>query len=323
MSLTNPWQSIPRPTQNFNVLRVDANHPLEFFWSVDKLGNYLFLCNELTCKSISVFPELHGIKVALPRGVSENIRQFALLLKDNSEWELFYAICNDIVECTRKATRDTGLAIILRRLGNWHQFLRKEKSGLLNEEQIKGLLGELVFIRKWLAPAFGWDKAISFWCGPLGTPQDFSVDDAVIEVKAQLSVTRAEVKISSAEQLTPQANRMHLHVLTFGKASEKNDDTYSLPDTVHEIRTILIQSPEALELFSELLLDVGYVDSQHYESYVYTLIDEKTYEVKEGFPRITTSNVPSGIVKINYNISLEDCAGFKGVPDWMEKVNHE
>ena len=145
----------------------------------------------------------------------------------------------------------------------------------------------------------------------------------MIEVKAQLSVTRAEVKISSAEQLTPQANRMHLHVLTFGKASEKNDDTYSLPDIVHEIRTILIQSPEALELFSELLLDVGYVDSQHYESYVYTLIDENTYEVKEGFPRITTSNVPSGIVKINYNISLEDCAGFKGVPDWMEKVNHE
>lgn len=323
MSLTNPWQIIPRSTQNLNVLRVDANHPLEFFWSVDKLGNYLLICNELTCKTIPVFPELQGIKVALPQDKSDGVRQFALLLKDNSEWELFYAICNDIVECTRQATSDTGLAIILRRLGNWHQFLRREKSGLLNEEQIKGLLGELIFIRKWLAPSFGWDKAISFWCGPLGTPQDFSVDDAVIEVKAQLSVTRAEVKISSAEQLTPQANRMHLHVLTFGKASEKNDDTYSLPDLVHEIRTVLIQSPDVLEMFSELLLDVGYVDSQHYESYVYTLVDENTYEVKEGFPRITTSYLPSGIVKINYNISLEDCAGFKGVPDWMEKVNHE
>ncbi len=323
MSLTNPWQNIPRPTQNFNVLRVDASHPLELFWSVDKLGNYLFLCNELNCKSIPVFPELQGIKMAFPKGNSENVRQFALLLKNNSEWELFYAICNDIVECTRKATLDTGLGIILRRLGNWHQFLRKERSGLLNEEQIKGLLGELVFIRKWLAPAFGWEKAISFWCGPLGTPQDFSVDDAVIEVKTQLSATRAEVKITSAEQLTPQANRMHLHVLTFGKASEKNDNTYSLPDIVHEIRTVLIQSPEVLEHFSELLLDVGYVDSQHYESYVYTLIDENTYEVKEGFPRITKCNVPSGIVRINYNISLDDCSSFKSVPEWMEKVNHE
>ena len=323
MSLINPWQNIPRPSQNLNVLRIDATHPLEFFWSVDKLGSYLFLCNDLTCKTIPIFPELQGIKVALPRGNSEDHRQFALLLKDNSEWELFYAICNDIVECTRKATVDTGLPIILRRLGNWHQFLRKERNGLLNEEQIKGLLGELIFIQKWLAPNFGLNKAITFWCGPLGTPQDFCVDDIVIEIKAQLSITKAEVKISSAEQLTPQANKMYLHVLTFGKASEKTNETYSLPQIVHEIRNILTQNPEYLEQFSELLLNTGYVDSQHYESYIYTLIAENTFEVRDGFPRITTSTVPSGVVKISYNISLDDCVSFKGAPKWMEEKTNE
>lgn len=318
MSLINPWKDIPRPSKNMNELRVDAIHPLEFFWAVDKLGSYLFICNVLSSKVIPVFPELQGVKVALQKGERDNSIRFAMLLKDTSEWELFYAICMDIVECTRKATVDTGLAIILRRLENWHQFLRKERSGLLNEEQIKGLLGELIFIKKWLAPAFGWEKAISFWCGPLGTPQDFCIDDIAIEVKAQLSVTRPEIKISSAEQLTTQAAKMHLHVLTFGKASENTNKTYSLPTIIHEIRTILTQSPETLELFSELLLGVGYVDSQHYNSYVYTLVEENTFEVREGFPRITTTSIPPGVVKISYNISLEDCAGFKGAPDWME-----
>jgi len=306
-----------------NELRVDAQHPLEFFWAVDKLGSYLFICNELSSKTIPVFPELQGVKIALQKGEHENTIRFALLLKDNSDWELFYAICMDIVECTRKSTVDTGLTVILRRIGSWHQFLRKEKNGLLNEEQIKGLLGELIFIRKWLAPVFGWDKAVSFWCGPLGTPQDFCIDDMVIEVKAQLSATRAEIKISSAEQLTPQTAKMHLHVLTFGKASEKSDSTFSLPTIIHEIRTALTQSPETLETFSELLMEVGYVDSQHYDSYVYTLIDENTFEVKDGFPRITTASIPTGVVKISYNISLEDCAVFKGEPTWMEGRIHE
>ena len=41
---------------------------------------------------------------------------------------------------------------------------------------------------------------------------------------------------------------------------------------------------------------------------------EALYEVREGFPRITSAVVPGGVGNVGYVISLPACEGFRVVP---------
>ena len=113
-----------------------------------------------------------------------------MLLKEDGNWEIFLSLCNDLIQATRQ-TDDTSSAVkaILRRLTRWQEFLKKSRINVLSEEEIKGLIGELIFIKNHLIPAFGNDQAIKYWQGPEGLPQDFNVNDSAIEVKCQNGAT--------------------------------------------------------------------------------------------------------------------------------------
>src|SRR5258708_17450041 len=125
-----------------------------------------------------------------------------MLLNDKGNWELFFSLCNDLVEATDHIN-DSAEAVqkIMIRLNRWHEFLKKRHPGLLSEEKILGLIGELLFIKNHLIPVFGPGQSIKFWQGPEGLPQDFNVNESAIEVKCQSASRSDTVRISSADQL--------------------------------------------------------------------------------------------------------------------------
>jgi hypothetical protein len=268
-----------------------------------------------------VLPDLAGIKVqyipAAP-GVSKN--QFALILNDAPDWELFYSLCFDLVGATRHASSpEVALQIILRRLARWHEFLKAGRGGLLSEEKIKGLIGELLFLKKHLTPAFGAGNAVKFWQGPEGAPQDFTAGDCAIEVKCQSGGTRPYVRISSEFQLCSQLPELYLFVATLGKGTENLPGAITLPDLIADIRRELgMASYDQIERFNDLLYSVGYTESNSYLNFVYLVTDESMYRVGTGFPRICPGNLPQGVVQVTYDIDLLSCAGFAGCPSWME-----
>ena len=321
--MNNPWEQITRPARDMSARRVDHTHPLDLFWAQDQQGHYLFVYDfdsEPDSKKV-VLPDLEGIKTTLfPVDERLESNRLVLCLREKCNWELFFALCNDLVQMTKHTqTSAEAVVIVLRRLARWHEFLKKSRSDLLSEDRIKGLLGELLFILNYLIPVFGAEQSVTFWQGPEGMPQDFNVNDAAIEVKCQSGASSPSVRITSAEQLSPQLPKMYLFVVTLGKTPKDSKGVLNLPLLVKHIREVLGSDLAASpERFNDLLYMTGYIDSDRYLEYSYILAGEKTYQVVDGFPRICTEDLHAGITRVSYSIALSECEPYVGCPDWME-----
>jgi hypothetical protein len=321
--VNNPWEEIKIPAQDILYRIIDPEHPLRLLRARDIYGRYLFIYEFPHADHIPLnFPELNGIDIHLhgPEKTPSGKYMLIMALKENKDWEIFLSFCDDLVASTRVLKQETeATLIILRRLRRWQDFLRKTRSGLLPEKEIKGLIGELLFINRHLIPAFGAGSAIQFWQGPEDSPQDFNVQDCAIEAKCQLGTTTPVVRISSADQLCTQLSKMFLYVVTLGKSDQKTRMAVNLPSLVNEIREKLdSESPSELERFNDLLYQTGYYDLDEYRQFNYIPVSEKMFSVRDGFPRICSDILIPGIEKVSYNINLNECERFSEVPDWME-----
>ena len=320
--MNNPWDEINPPSKDVSARRIDHKHPLDLFWARDHLGRYLFIFEfppEDGLPRMNL-PDLVGIQTAyVPTEVQKGSNRLVLLLNEQSNWELFLSLCNDLVQATQLANNSkAAINAILMRLERWQEFLKKNRKGILSEEKILGLIGELLFINNHLIPAFGAGQSIKFWQGPEGLPQDFNVNQSAIEVKCQSGATAPYVKISSADQLCPQLPEMYLFVVTLGKAAPETTDAIDPPKLISQIRNALkSEGSIQIERFNDLLYAIGYIDSNLYLNYSYILTGEKMFRVSDGFPKICAKDLDPGITNVSYSISLSECANFENQPDWM------
>ncbi|WP_170308241.1 PD-(D/E)XK motif protein [Parashewanella tropica] len=317
--MINPWESIKTPATDLSARRIDHKHPLDIFWAKDRLGRYLFVC-KLTdeCKLPSKYPSLFGIEIT---SISET-KQLVLSLKNPSDWELFFSLCNDIISATRILAPAAVVPVIFRRIERWREFLKKDKVKLLAERTIKGLIGELVYLNLHLAKKYGISQAIDFWTGPEGSPQDFNVKNVAIEVKCQIGTSAPKVKISSAEQLCSQLDELYLFVVTLGRTEPESQDSVSLPSLISNIQTTLEEegNTQQLEQFLDALLEIGYIHNEEYFNYSYIIASKKFYEVTENFPRITLLDIPNGIGNVTYDLELTNCEPFLTDEPWVSLV---
>ncbi|MDF9832409.1 hypothetical protein M2103_000619 [Ereboglobus sp. PH5-5] len=311
--MNNPWNNIETPTHEFNVRLVSGTHPLRLYWGKDIRGGYLFIAeiSHDAAPDKKTLPELAGIRVALAKAA--DCERLVLLLNETANWEIFKALCVDLIRASETAKNDAeAIAIIIRRLVRWHEFLKRERLHLLSPEAVKGLIGELLFLEGRLAPCFGWNDAISFWKGPSGSPQDFAVHDMAIEVKCQSGISKPYIQISSLEQMAAQLPEFYLVVQTLATAEPCNTEGVTLCRLVERIRNALARANDSTrEHFESLLFQVGYVQMDAYDETRFRCVATRSFKVTNGFPRLTPTNVPEGIPKISYQISLESCAPFE------------
>lgn len=311
--MNNPWEQIKAPIKDLSALRVSAQHPLDFFWAKDHLGRYLFVYEYPSNSEVIINdpPDLVGIEtISLPD--IEDKSRLVFVLREKINWELFFALCSDLLNATISIENPKlASTTILHRLRRWQDFLKKTKLDILTEEKIKGLIGELLFLRDQLIPKFGGAESVKFWIGPQGTPQDFNVNECAIEVKCQLGGTIPSVKISSAEQLSSQLPKLYLFVVTLGKAERNNSAAVSLPFLIAEIVSHLEKESSSLNYFEDQLMEVGYFKSDRYLEYNYLLLEEHVYYVTGDFPRICPDDLKNGVISLNYSIGISECLPYE------------
>jgi hypothetical protein len=311
--MTNPWSTIAKPTSELNVRLVSDQHPLTLFWGVDVRGRYLFVVETATdaMPDRRSLPELAGIRLASTE--ADGRSRLMLLLNETQNWELFLSLCNDLVRASSAGSGDaSAMAILIRRLQRWHEFLRRQRSPILPLEGIKGLIGELLFLADTLAPRFGWDAAVAFWKGPEEAPQDFAVHETAVEVKCQSGSSKPWVRISSVDQLNPQLPKAYLVVHTLASADSDDVGAFTLNGLAERVREALEGATESTrERYENLLFLAGYLPSEHYDGFVFQRIATRSFRIADGFPRLAAAGVPEGIDRITYQLSLDACAPFE------------
>ena len=154
--------------------------------------------------------------------------------------------------------------------------------------------------------------AVRCWTGPLDAPHDFEISRVRVEAKAQGTAT-SQVTISSEHQLDfGDADTLFLHVTEVVNAAEGTSGAFVVTEFASRIRSVIAEHDMiAVDLFEERLSAVGFDWTDDYSDKLWLIAGESLYEVREGFPRITSAMLSGGVDKVRYTISLPECEAFR------------
>ena len=191
----------------------------------------------------------------------------------------------------------------------FRQLVSRNGGLLPSEEEILGLAGELLLIRKLVRVS---QSLWQGWNGPLGSARDYSWGTIDIEAKASRMAGDSKLTVNGLDQLEPEESRellIHHCVLT-----ENPTGTIHIPGLVDEIQE-QISDPEA---FDERLITAGYLREQRelWLEHRFTLHGSTIYRVCDDFPRIRKGDfpdgtLPAGVSKLRYDIQLSNCSDFR------------
>jgi hypothetical protein len=231
---------------------------------------------------------------------------FSFNSKEN--FTLFYKLCEDIINQTDACSPENGYVEIVNRYNLWKKMFYGRKD-ILSEEEIQGLIAELLFLKNNIFELYGTTAGLNSWSGPEPTHKDFSHGNDWFEVKS-IANNKPTVFISSIEQLESTSDGK-LIVFHMEKMSPEFNG-YSLNPLVEEIlNSFALESDR--DLFLDKLAQAKYAYSEIYDNYVYNVVKMEKYRVTDDFPRFKHDDLPRGIVKVKYEIELSVIEKFKEV----------
>jgi Putative PD-(D/E)XK family member, (DUF4420) len=178
-------------------------------------------------------------------------------------------------------------------------------------------MGELTVLR-FVAARIGYPLAIGSWEGPLGGIHDFTCVGIALEVKTALG-SGGFLHVSHLAQL--ESSGLDALVIVRVRFREGADGK-SIPEAVQEIRDEIEDSaPLTTSSLDDKLLRMGYLDLDRnlYDELRFVSVDLYGITVRDGFPRLTPSLVPAGIVDGSYMIDERAAADFRIKLDDLQK----
>lgn len=273
---------------------------------------YLFILLENEKQDFS-FPRFQGMDISIISGsIGFYKNRNFICIKQNitgleNVFELVItSICKSILSINENEDLITHL---VNDLNEWRIFFDKYKGNLIPLEKQKGLFGELYFIQNYLLQKYNASEIIEMWKGPDGAHHDFEFDRIAIEIKTTANKEHKKFTISSEKQLD-NLGLDNLYLCLFSLNIHENEIGISL----FEIANQLVESMNSVDRFNfEIkLLKAGLSLKNKIENnYRFTLADNQFFEVKDGFPKITYANIPSGVGDLKYSVMVSACIPYK------------
>ena len=312
---TDDWMDIapaPAPTAD-NVRRADIAHPLDFFRGRNFTGRYIFsLAADSGCRDLPDPPRLNGIEVALERLGVDGAR-LVLTLQDREHFDIFRALCDHLLSSTTThphGANASGLRLVLRRLADWHEMLRRRRDDLLSLPERIGLAGEMLFLRDIILPRVSPADAAASWRGGHRDEQDFAIGHWQFEIKTQLSTADQRLIIASEAQLDTAGSQLLLCHQRIA-ASPPSAEAFTLNSLAASLaERFEAAGPAAKDVFDAGLEAWGYTEHDDYDQPSWVLTDRRLFEVRDSFPRVIPAMLPAGVQRVSYEVLLRDCDPF-------------
>ncbi len=301
MNIKEAFEKFDKPNY---YSRVDSTHPLELWYGLDELGR-----KSIELRANFKHKEVRGTdSIEINQYSKKQYKTICFSLKNEEMESLFYKFCDDLIEKTRTISdKNEGYQAIVNRYLQWKKMFMNYHKELLSEPQIMGLIGEILFFRDRLCNEIGTTMALKSWSGQELTHKDFSVRDTWYEVKT-VSKGKDSVRISSLEQLDSDVDG-HLIVYTLEKMSQAFNGITLNRLILDTLNVFAINSEK--DEFLDKVSAQGYEYNTYYDGYVYDVKDCFEFFVTQEFPKLTKHNVPSGVTKATYDLSLTDITKYQ------------
>lgn len=254
-------------------------------------------------KGISI--EFSGFDNAGMEGCYVRIEQ-----REGSADEVYFAVSDDLCSCLEGTERINLRKKLSEALERWRRFFSLRENIKLTREEQLGLFGELWLLRSMLQNDVGL-QTIGYWKGPYRGVFDFSLQNMSIEVKTTAAKMPYKAFISNEVQLNDRLAGGAL-ALCFIAAQPNDSSGETLGDVVKGIEDYIKSDETACSLFRDKLFGCG-LGKPYIDSYLarYIIKEHAFFNVKEGFPRILSENLPNGLGDISYSLEISACANYR------------
>jgi Putative PD-(D/E)XK family member, (DUF4420) len=216
--------------------------------------------------------------------------------------ELFGTVAAELLVAVARLP-DDPIPACSRVLDRWRELFRPTSRRRLGDQQLAGLLAELLVLRDVLEhdPA----RRLDVWTGPERARHDLRRQDRAVEVKATLAREGLLVEIHGAEQLDPPPDgALWLAVVRLESAPGGG---LTVPDLVRDLTDLGVTRQDLLLRLAQ----VGYLaeDEESYADVRYEVKERRLYAVGPGFPRIVpgtfvNGSTPAGVMRLTYIVDL-------------------
>lgn len=282
---------------------IDSSHPLCLYIGADEQNHkaieYRGVFKPVKLKSTEV--------VRVEHCHNKDCESIVISLLNEDMLSTFCAFCQDLVDSTSLAiNEEEGYKILVNRIYIWKKMFVSRR-GLLEEKDIIGLIGELMFLKEYIIPKYGKAKGISCWTGSEKTKKDFSFDQTWFEVKT-IHSGNSHVTISSFEQLESE----YLGELIVYQL-EKMSPQYTGINLNKIAKGILfdLDLDELKDLFFQKLTERGFGFESDYNQFVYELSRCDKYQVTSDFPCLRRTSSMGAISQVKYDLLLSKIKSFK------------
>ena len=231
-------------------------------------------------------------------------------LIDNEYEDIYYKFCEDMIEITRDSDSNSNvLDFVLMRWNMWRLTFKNNNKNL-TENEVKGVIDELLFLKEVMVPKYGLEKSIMAWQGPLNYHKDFEINNEWYEIKT-VSDNSSTLKINSIQQLEDFSNKTgELCLVVLTNTNIENDMHITLNKLVNLVDRIIVDM-KLKRVFWEKMNRLGYIFDIEYDNYIYELNNIYRYDVSnDRFPKIVSQDLKRGIVNVSYEISISELKEF-------------
>lgn len=284
--------------------RILPSHPLKLYVMRTQTRNRVF-----RFESNHDFREFKQIRFkSLDFHIDETGDSLSVELTDEGYASTFSAFLYDLITKTAVMCKDAAAHHLITRLQDWSKlFARGAKIGLSDAEAL-GLRGELGLVNELLRRTDSKTELIESWRGPNGDKSDVGWGYFRIEIKTKRATSKGVVQISSAEQLSENPGNLYLYVSYLNSGAS---DGQSINDLVQKVYHELGNDLSLRQSFDSKLLMANYLVSDPACDVLYQEVSTDAYSVVDGFPRLTSESLPTGISKIVYDVDLSSLSKYK------------
>ena len=295
-----------------------------FFLGLETPSRHRMLILRVGAASVRELPDVQdsrGLNVRVEsRGAEGDEAEVVLALTESQHRDIFDLLIRDLVgEAERPDDEREGLIRFLARLSDWQLLLRRLGPRGLSREAQQGLWGELWALREVVSPVAGMRGAVDGWRGPMGTDQDFQLGSTCVEVKTSTAANLDRLNISGERHLEVPDDVVLILLGLSLDGRVRHGET--LAEMIESIRNAASES--GCQNLLDLRLDLcGYErdDERTYSDIGYTVRSLHPFRVEEGFPRIVSGDLRTGISDVRYLVSTASCGAFRMTEQQPERL---
>lgn len=284
--------------------RIDETHPVDIFLGLEgRQRAIMIVCSQRPPQP----PSLASIAAEIRARPHDEWALVLRLIRPDLKG-LFTRLVEDLDGATRQRPTDPG-EVVVSRLARWQRLLSRGAPGVLDDDELRGLVGEITFLLDEAIAAAGPRSAVAAWRGPYDAPKDFVFEHVEVEVK---SIHRQgdRLSISSLEQLSDARRPLYLWTRVVELTSTAPGDPTAVSALMSRVRAAVSHDADAAEGLEQSLRAAGWEDRPEYETRGILLGASACYEVSGGFPRLQRLGVPGAIATCRYDLTISDLQSF-------------